>query len=113
MRVRSIQREMVMGSPIFFFLIICLSLFACDQKPGNPVSEYGKTMIDSYKRASPAGEAANLDAIEKAIQAYRATHDKYPESLNEVRELLVVPIDLTKYDYNAETGAVSLKKWNP
>ena len=111
--MKSTRREIVMGSPILFFLIVCLLLFACDEKAGNPVSEYGKTMVNSYKRASPAGEAANLDAINKAVAAYRATHDQYPESLNEVRELLVVPIDLTKYDYNAETGTVSLKKLNP
>ena len=111
--MKSTQRDIKKGSQLFFFVIIGLLLFACDQKPTNPVSEYGTALIDSYKRASPAGEAANLDAIKKAIAAYRATHDRYPESLNEVKDLLVFSIDLTKYNYNAETGVVSLKKQNP
>ena len=92
---------------LFFVLILSIS---CDQKPKNPVSEYGDAMIDSYKKGQQAGVAANLDALKKAIEAYRAANEKYPPSLNEVRDLIGSNIDITQYDYNPENGTVSLKK---
>jgi hypothetical protein len=94
---------------LFFIGIILFLLTACDQKPKNPVAEYGNAMINSYKRGQQAGEIANLDAIKKAIQAYHAANDKYPESLKDIENLLGTTIDDSKYDYSPDTGMVSLK----
>lgn len=88
---------------------LCL-VMSCDQKPKNPVSEYGDAMIDSYKKGQQVGITANLDALKKGIEAYRAANDKYPPSLHEVRDLIGSNMDLTQYDYNPENGTVSLKK---
>ncbi len=95
---------------ILFPAIIVLLVISCDQKPKNPVLEYGDTLIDAYKRAGQTAETGNLDAVRKAVAAYHATHDKYPESLDEVKDLISSPIDLSKYDYNPESGSVSLKR---
>ena len=95
---------------ILFPAIIVLLVIACDQKPKNPVSEYGDTLIDAYKRGSQIAETGNLDAVRKAVAAYHATHDKYPESLDKIKDLITSPIDLSKYDYNPESGSVSLKR---
>jgi len=83
---------------------------ACDEKPKNPVSEYGDIMIDSYKKGQKAGETANLDAVKKAVQAYHALNDKYPQSLDDVKELIGAEMDMSKYSYDPQTGAASLKK---
>lgn len=96
---------------IILAAIILILLFSCDQKPKNPASEYGDALINAYKRSGGAVETAlNLDAVEKAVMAYQTTHGVYPQSLDEVRDLIGTPIDTSKYDYNPETGSVSLKK---
>lgn len=92
------------------FSVILFFLIACDQKPKNPVAEYGDSLIGAYKSGQHAGEIGNLDAVKKAVEAYRAANDKYPESLDQVKDLIGSNIDLSQYDYNPENGSVSLKK---
>jgi hypothetical protein len=91
-----------------FFLLL-----ACDEKPKNPISEYGDALIGSYKRGQQAGEEANLDAIKKTIQSYHAEHEKYPESLKDIEDLMRKPIDATKYNYDPQTGTITLKSNRP
>jgi competence protein ComGC len=97
---------------VFFLLVLSMFvMFACDEKPKNPIAEYGNALIDSYKKGQMAGEEANLNAVKKSIEAYHATHDKYPQSLDEIKDLFGSnEIDLSKYDYNPNNGMVSLKK---
>ena len=95
---------------IFSSIFIVLLMAACDQKPKNPVAEYGDALIGSYKGAQNAGETANLDAVKKAVAAYHASNDKFPQSLDDIKDLINAPIDLSKYDYNPENGSVTSKK---
>jgi hypothetical protein len=95
-------------------LICCLSAFlliltACDQKPENPVSRYGDSLIKSYQGAQNAAEQANLDAIQKAISAYRAANEGFPKNLQDIENLIGGSIDLTKYEYDPATGKVTPK----
>jgi len=106
---RMFRQKIFSMRQLFFIVMILFLLTACDQKPKNPVAEYGDALINSYKRGQQAGEVANLDAIKKAIQAYHAVNDKYPESLKDIEKLLGTTIDDSKYDYNPDTGMVSLK----
>lgn len=94
----------------WFFLLIPIFLFACNEKPKNPVAEYGDSLIGAYKSGQHAGETANLDAVRKAIGAYHAANDKYPENLDQIKELIGSNIDLSPYSYNPVDGSVSLKK---
>lgn len=87
-----------------------LFIFACNEKPKNPVSEYGDALIDSYKRGQQAGETANLDAVKRAIQSYYASNGKYPESLEAAEEFMGAKIDISKYEYDPSTGRVTLKQ---
>ena len=94
----------------FILITVMLALaFACKEKPKNPVAEYGDVMMNSYEKGKQGGEIANLDAVKKAVQAYHATHDKYPQNLEEVKPLLNSELDFSKYDYNPENGAVTIK----
>ena len=94
---------------LFLGLAVLSLIAACDEKPKNPVSEYGNAMIDSYKKGQKAGETANLDAVKKAVQAYHALNDKYPQSLDDVKELIGAEMDMSKYSYGPQTGTVNLK----
>jgi hypothetical protein len=96
---------------LFCTLFSCALLAsACDEKPKNPVSEYSDALIGAHTSAKLAGETANLDAVKKAVQVYRAANGKYPAVLEDVGDLIGGNVDFSKYDYSPETGAVSLKK---
>ena len=95
---------------IISFLICFLFILSCSEKPSNPVSDYGNTLVTTYKMSQQAGEKGNLDTVKNAVQAYYATNGKFPDTLDAAREFIGSDVDLSKYDYNAETGIVSLKK---
>ena len=94
---------------LFFTVIILAAALACDEKPKNPVAEYGNAMMNSYQRGKQAGVEESLDAVKKALQAYHAANDKYPQNLEEIKPLFSSEVDLSKYDYNPENGAVTFK----
>ncbi len=94
----------------FCFSIFVLVLPACQEKPKNPVSEYGDSLIKSYKGAGNAAEQANLDAVQKSVNAYRAANEGFPKSLQDVEGMLGGQIDLTQYDYDPTSGKVTLKQ---
>jgi hypothetical protein len=85
-------------------------LLACNEGPKNPVAEYGDALTGAYKRGQQAGETGNLDAVKKTVGIYRATHGNYPQSLDDIKDLMTSKIDLSRYEYNPENGAVSLKE---
>lgn len=95
--------------PLLFSLIILLPLIACKEKPKNPVAEYGGALMDSYQKSQQAGRIANLDAVRKTVAEYRASNGKYPESLEEIRDMFNSDIDLSIYDYDPQSGSVSIK----
>lgn len=111
---------------LFLIFSIAISVFSCDQQPEiitpeqpptlpeqeaeNPVSEYGESMISAYTQGKMAGEMGNLDAVRKTINAFHATHDRYPYNLEEIKPMFGSPIDLSIYDYEPDTGKVALKK---
>ena len=104
------MRKVSIGKVLLSIILTLFFLLSCDQKPKNPVAEYGDALIDSYKRGQKAGEIANLDAVKKAVEAYRASNDRYPQKLDEIKDLIGTNIDLSKYEYNPENGLVSIKK---
>ena len=94
-------------------------VFACDKKSEdtaskqntiNPIAQYGESMVSAYKQGQRAGVEGNLDAVKKTILAFHAIHDRYPEDLDEIKPMFASPIDLSLYDYDPDTGQVSLKK---
>ncbi len=84
-------------------------LFACQEKPKNPVATYGDAMVTSYEKGKQAGVAGDLDAVKKALEAYHAANDRYPETLEEIKPLAGQNLDMSKYDYNPQNGSVTLK----
>ena len=94
---------------LFLILIVSSFLFSCEGKPANPFAEYGDTMINSYQKGKQAGETGNLDAVRNAVRAYHAANDRYPQNLDEIKELLGSELDLSRYDYNPQNGTVTIK----
>lgn len=79
------------------------------EKPKNPVAEYGDAMINAYQKGQDAGKTGNLFAVKQALQAYHAAHDRYPQNLDELEDLIGTEIDASLYDYDPRTGRVALK----
>jgi hypothetical protein len=93
---------------IFIILSVILSsliLPACNSKQENPVNTY----LGATKSARSAADAANLDALRKSIEAYRAANGNYPESLKDIEGMLGSRLDFSRYDYDPQTGTVTLK----
>jgi len=118
---------------LFLVIASLFFVFACDKQPEstepeqqapvseqetkdfaeeneNLVAEYGETMITAYTKGKQAGITGNLSAVKKTIEAFHATHERYPESLDEIKHMFGSRIDLSIYDYDPSTGKVSLKK---
>lgn len=93
---------------ISLIIVILFSITTCKEKPRTPLDDYGDALIDSYKRGQDAKEIANLDAVKKAVMVYYASKGKYPQSLEEIKDLLNSDIDLSRYSYNSENGKVTL-----
>ena len=89
--------------------LVLFMFAACDEKPKNPVSEYGNALTDAYKKGQQAGEISNLDAVRKAVQAYYALNGRYPQSLDEIKGSIGSEMDMSKYSYDPQTGTVNLK----
>lgn len=101
---RSITNGLLMAS--LFGLIF---LNACDSKPKNPVAEYGDALMDAHSRSKNAADTATLDALRSSIQTYYASKGEYPKNIEEVGKLLSSPADLSKYNYDPQSGSISLK----
>ena len=90
-------------------LFLLFLLAGCEEKPKNPVAEYGDTMINSYQKGRQAAETGNLDAVRDAVKAYHAANDAYPRTLDEIEPLLGTAVDFSAYEYNPHNGTVALR----
>jgi len=85
--------------------VLCLMAFSsCEE---NPVQEYGRGLTGALEKADTAADSANLDALRKSISAYRASEDRYPESLAEITSAM--GLDPARFDYDPATGRVALR----
>lgn len=80
----------------------------CDQKP-DKVDQYGKGLINVKERAEDAAEKANLDAVRAAVRAYEAANGSFPPTLQDVAGIIGAKADLSKYDYDPQSGTVRPK----
>jgi hypothetical protein len=98
---------MLIRKCIMLAVIVASSLIlpACSSKQESPVTTY----LGATKSASNAADAANLDALRKSIEAYRAANGSYPESLKDIEGMLGSRLDFSRHDYDPQTGTVTLK----
>jgi hypothetical protein len=90
---------------VIFGMLMALFL-GCEE---NPVEQYGTGLVDAYKKAEPAADAANLAMLRQSVQAFRAANGRFPESLEELQGMTGTPIDPQLYLYNPETGELSMQ----
>jgi hypothetical protein len=92
-----------------FFSILVLGLAlaglaACEENPGE---EYGKSVVRTIDRAGKTADAANLNAMRKSVESYRALNGTYPESIDGIASSM--GLDPSRYDYDPATGRVALR----
>lgn len=93
------------------FLITIILLFTaltvgCKQ---DPVKEYGEGLLDTLDSSEVAVDQANLRSLKQAVRMYHNEHGQYPNALEDVAGFMSSPVDLNKYQYNPNTGQVTLK----
>jgi hypothetical protein len=86
-------------------IVTSLILPACNSEQENPVDTY----LGAAKNAGNVADAANLDALRKSIEAYRAANGNYPKSLKDIEGMPGSPMDFSRYAYDPQTGTVTLK----
>jgi len=105
-------------------LLATFSLLACKNKSApatadNPVPE--KQVVQNTAAPVEAPTAApqkaenvqgknNVVAIQRAVLDFRAAKGRFPESLEELKASAQIDIDVSKYNYDAVYGRVTLKK---
>lgn len=92
-----------------FCLLLPIFLLSCSDKPQNPIAVYGDSMIEAQRKTRNTAVTANLDALQKSVQAYHAANDRYPESLKDIEGMLDRSVDLNLYAYDSATGIVHIK----
>lgn len=94
---------------ILFACLVTLLLLGCDR---NPVEEFGEEMVVSYERSRGAADQASLQAIQRYIRSYRAMNGRYPKSMEELENSLGTGYDLEPYDYDPESGTLTVRQWD-
>ncbi len=92
----------------YVFLIFLISLAAGCEEKTNPVSKYGDSVIGAYERSSITANQSTLQGIKDAIRAYHILNGKYPASLEEIQKLMGSRIDTGLYQYDPESGEITL-----
>jgi hypothetical protein len=89
-------------------VILFIAVFLSCEK--NPVEEYGDAVVNTYQGTKQKGKHLTLTGLQNAIQLYRTANGRYPKDIEEVAGLMDSPIDFSLYDYNPQTGQISMKE---
>ncbi len=73
------------------------------------VNNYEKTLVTSIDRAKGAQAQVDLGAIQDAIRNFQMENGRYPNSLDAIKSYLRPGTDLSAFNYDAGTGAVTVK----
>jgi len=74
------------------------------------VEDYGTGLVTSMDKARSAQARVDIREVQRAVQDYALDHDgAYPRSLDDVRDRMSGSIDLNAFNYNPDTGAVTLR----
>lgn len=97
-----------------FWLLLAVSAVnpACDRQSKDIVTGHGNTLVKSRSDAVQAADKSELAVIQGSINSYHAANGAYPATIQAVGSLLGSQIDYAKYDYNPQTGVISLKSGN-
>jgi len=93
--------------PFIIFLFISIGFTACKD---NPAEKYGDTVIEKYKDTQEFGDRVSLQRLQQAVQTFRITNGRLPESLEELENFTGEKLDKNRYDYDPDTGTLALKE---
>ncbi len=91
---------------ILLACLIALFFTGCDR---SPVEETAQELTASYETSRKAAAEASLQAIQRYIRSYRAMNGRYPGSIEELERSLGAGYDLEPYDYDPDSGSLTLR----
>ena len=94
-----------MRTSLIIAALAAFFLFGCKD---NPVESYGTGLVGAKKQAENTKDQANLVGLQQAVQQFRAFNGRLPESLEELKGSVRMEFDVSRYDYDPDTGKVTL-----
>lgn len=91
---------------ITIILLVTVLTIGCKQ---DPVKEYGEGLLDTLDSSEIAVDQANLRSLKQAVRMYHSEHGQYPPALEDVAGFMGSSADLNNYQYDAQSGQVTLK----
>ena len=91
---------------IIFVCLVALFFMACEK---NPVEEYVDDVIQAHDRSSQVVDKSNLETMKKYLKSYLVMNGQYPDSIEALVQDMGESIDVDKYEYDPETGEISLR----
>lgn|SRR5574337_32000 len=88
------------------WLFALLMLASCTEEK-NPAQQYGNTMVETYKNTKKFDNKLNVQQVQKSIQEFYATNNRYPASLEELAAFNGMALKNENYDYNPATGTIT------
>lgn len=73
------------------------------------VTDYGSGLTGSIDKTRKLKMKSEMDALNTAVQNYYLENGKYPASLDEISSYTLSGTDLSAYDYDPETGRISIR----
>jgi hypothetical protein len=98
----------IKGKTLILAVLVLFSFLSAGCKE-DPLKQYGNEVIDAMDRTEAQVNRVNLKNLQSAVKMYYMQNGKYPETLEDLGRLMNSRVDLSLYDYDPETGRVTLQ----
>ncbi|QWR78279.1 hypothetical protein [Candidatus Magnetomonas plexicatena] len=106
--MKKILKSLLLLSVVFLLLSACEKQ---DKEPGvaDKVQEMAKSRKDALDNSKVVAQKTELANLKAAINAYNAAEGRFPKDLTELEQFSGSAIDKGVYNYDPQSGALSLK----
>ena len=88
-------------------MFLSIFLMGCEES-SNPIAKFGDDVIGAHQRTKVKADQMTLNGMKDAVRVYHISNGTYPASLEEIQTLMGSPIDTGLYQYDPDTGKISL-----
>ncbi|KJU86499.1 hypothetical protein MBAV_001306 [Candidatus Magnetobacterium bavaricum] len=92
-------------------MVLFLAGYSCDkvEKTKEDISNLTDKKLEKIETSRVATEKNDIETLKRGIAAFSATNGRFPKDLAELQEFTAIDFDKGIYNYNPQTGAITLK----